>query len=881
MKIIKRIFWVVILLIGVIVTLVFFYKERLIKDFVANYNKNLNVVIAYNDVDLSLFKRFPHANITISDLRIVNKEPLKNDTMFYAKKVYLAMNIEELFKKSNEKITIKDIQIDRAKLNLWVDKNGLSNYDIHTINTSKNKLENESKNNNFKFNINEYELINSDITYNNKQSEILIDLKNVNHKGSGDFSASKMDLKTKTTAKEFTVKAGKVAYLNKTKIDLDAVLGIDFNELKFTLKDNKIKLNDLNLVFDGFIDINDTNQEYDITFHSPKANFKSVLSLVPSAYSSSFNGVTASGIADVRGEVNGFNSATAFPKYNIHIKTDNASFKYPDLPKVVKNISFDGAIVNTTEKNNVFLDVKKLKFTIDKDTFETKGKITNLVNNPTIDAVFKGTLNLENLTQAYPIKLDKKLTGILKADFATRTNKQAIEKNKFEEIKANGTASLEQFSYNGKDVANPIYIKNASIKFNERNILLTDFDAKTGKSDLKATGEIDNMYAFLFDDKNLKGNFKVTSNNFIVSDFLVDENKTTPSKTKKTQEIEALKIPKFLDVVSQMTAKKVIYDNLVLENVSGTMKLKDQKAILTNTKAKMLGGKIAFNGNIDTKNTPSHFDLNLKVEEFDIANSFQTLETFQKLVPIAKTLKGKYNTSFNIKGNLNNDFSPNIASVSGDAIAQLLVNNLNNTSLPLLNELTSSLKFIDLKDVNLSKLKTAITFKNGNVVVKPFDLKYKDMVLRISGSHGFDKSLKYNLTMDVPAKYLGTEAVNLLSKLTNNNKDTIKIPLSTSINGTILKPQVQVNFKQAINKLAIKVVKYQKQELQNQVTGKVTDAIGDILSNNGIDSILPVSKDSTKNPVKDILNGGINDAINGIFGKKKKKKKKENQMQFE
>jgi len=893
MKIIKRILVILLLLVGVAFAFIYFYKDRFIKEFVKNYNKNLNVVIAYSDVDLTLFKRFPNANLTINNLSIVNKEPLENDTIFYAKNIYLAMNVEELFKKQNEKIAIKDIIIDNGKLNLLVDENGLTNYDIRNMNQdlSKKAAEESTEKNNFTFDVEKYELVNTDILYANKQSEILVDLRKVNHTGKGDFSASKMDLITETTSESFTIKAGNVAYLNKTKIDLDAVLAIDFDKLKFTLKENKAKLNDLDLVFNGFVAINENNQEFDISFHSPKANFKSVLSLVPSAYSSSFSGVAASGIADVKGKVSGFNSETEFPKYNIHIKTNNASFKYPDLPKAVKDISFDGAIINVTTKNDVFLDVKNLKFTIDKDTFEIKGKITNLTNNPTVDAAFKGTLNLENLTKAYPIKLEEKLTGILKADFTTLADKKSIEQNKFEKIKANGTASLEQFSYNGKDVANPIHIKNASIKFNTTSILLTAFKAKTGGSDISATGQIDNMFAFIFDDKNLKGNFKVVSNNFIVSDFLVEEKKAeTKDETSKTEEIEALKIPKFLDVKTQMTAKKVVYDDLVLENVSGTMRLKDQIATLTNTKANMLGGKIAFNGNIDTKKTPSYFDLDLAIKEFDIANSFNTLETFQKLVPIAKTLKGKYNTSFKIKGNLNNDFSPNISSLSGDAIAQLLVNNLNNTSLPLLNELTTSLKFIDLKDLDLTKLKTALTFKDGNVVVAPFDLKYKDMVLHVSGSHGFDKSLKYKLLIDVPAKYLGTEAVNLLSKLTNINKDTIKIPLSTMISGSVLKPQVQVNFKQALTQLAVKVVKYQKQELQNQVTNQVNDvvndAIGDILSNNGLDSILPTSSDTTKQNPVDILNGGvkegINDAINGIFGgKKKKKKKEENQMKFD
>ena len=987
MKIIKRILWVITLIVLTIIALTFFYKDTLVKRFVDNYNKNLNVTIAYKDVDLSIFKRFPHATINIKELSIINKDIATNDTLFTSETVSLAMNIEELFKKKDEKIILKEILIDNANLNLIVTKDGASNFDIHNLNETdkikdttntgfnidlkkyqitntnisyKNTLDDtyvnitelnhngsgdfstnttdfitkttlekmtatvgnlryelpsktnidanlgiNSKNSKitfnevnisnanlkitkdssiksstkvkpveaketdskFTFDLKKYAFINSAIRYESKNDKIIFDAIGLNHNGNGTFENNEMDLTTKTFAKSISIKVGDVTYLNKAKIDLDAVLGIDFDKLKFILKKNKGKVNDLDLVFDGFVDVNDFNQEMDIKFHSPKAQFKSILSLIPNAYSSNFNDVTANGIAAVNGRINGINSAKEFPKYNIHIKTTDASFKYPNLPKEVQNITFDGAIVSTSTNNDVFLDIKKSKFTIDKDTFEIIGKITKLITNPTVDASFKGTLNLDNLTKAYPIKLDNDLTGVLTANFTTKADQHSINTNQFNKIKTNGTASLKGFTYNGKDIAKPIHIKAASIKFKTNQILLTNFDAKTGESDIKATGKLNNLFAFLFNDKKLKGNFNVSANLFKVSDFLIDETKN--NSLSKTSDSKSLKIPAFLDVNTNLTAKKVIYDNLVLEDVSGNMKLKNQTAIISNSKAKMLDGNITFNGNIDTKKEPAIFDLDLNIDKFDIANSFKTLETFQKLVPIAKALKGKYNSSFKIKGFLNDDFIPNINSINGEAFAKLFVKEFDENATSLLNELTSKLKFIDLSKIDLSKLETILKFANGNVAVQPFDLKYKDITMHISGSHGFDKSLKYNLQMDVPAKHLGDKAVNLLSKLTNINKDTIKIPLTTFIGGTITKPNVNVDVKSALKILALKVIEYQKAELLNQVNETVNQTVDDILSNTGIDSIIPPGIDSIINP-KDIINGGVKDVLDDLLGGKKK-----------
>ncbi len=892
MKIIKRILLGLILLVGIGIVTLYFYKDTLIKRFVENYNKNYNITIAYNDTDLNLFKKFPNASVAINDLNIVND--ISKDTLFAAKKVFIAMNIEDLFKKADEKIVIKDLEIDNSTLNLIINKDGDASYNVKRTNSnvssdsSSNENEKNQTNDSFIIDVKKYKLINADILFNDKQSNLIIDIDGLNHTGKGDFSASKLDLDTDTKIDELSVGFDNIYYFNKAKIELDAILGIDLDNMKFTFKENKAKINDLSLKFDGFIAVNDTNQEYDITFNAPNANFKSVLSLIPNAYSKDFSGVSANGIANVNGLFKGILSDNKFPKYHVKIQTENASFKYPDLPKTVTNINFDGTI-SSTVNNDIALNIKALKFTIDKDTFETKGNITKLTTNPTVDASFKGTLDLENLKKAYPIALDQQLKGILKADITTQADQLAIDNNQFDKIKTNGTASLERFTYAGKDIANPIHIKNAAIKFNTNSILLSNFTAKTGSSDLNATGNLDNLFAFLFNDKKLQGNFNVTSDNFVVSDFLIDEKTTqttTNNKDKSTTNTtnEALKIPAFLDITTNFKAKNVVYDNLNLKNVTGTVKLKNQKAKLINTKAKMLDGDIILNGDIDTKTTPAVFDLDMNIDKFDIANSFNTLETFQKIVPVAKALRGKYNTTFKLKGNLDDELSPNLNSLSGNAFAQLLVNKIDNKAIPLLNSLSSSLNFIDFNKIDFSKLKAALSFNNGTVTVKPFDLKYKDMTMKISGSHGFDQSLKYSLKMDIPAKYLGTEAVNLLSKLTNINKDTITVPLSTVINGTILKPTVKVNFKQALTHLAVKVIEYQKQELTNQATEQVTDAVNEILENNGIkidstttntiNDILEstgIKTDSTSNASDELINQGVKEIFN-IFGNKKKKK---------
>ena len=116
----------------------------------------------------------------------------------------------------------------------------------------------------------------------------------LNHEGTGDFAASKLDLVTKSTAK-VSLDMDKFNYMKNVALTLDAVLGIDLEKSKYTFKENKAKINELPLEFDGFIQIVEAGQEYDLKFKTPTSSFKNFLGLIPAQYAASLDNVKTSG----------------------------------------------------------------------------------------------------------------------------------------------------------------------------------------------------------------------------------------------------------------------------------------------------------------------------------------------------------------------------------------------------------------------------------------------------------------------------------------------------------------------------------------------------------------------------------------------------------
>jgi hypothetical protein len=856
----------IFLLVSIIVLVVapFVFKDKIQTMALKTINQNVDAIVTFDKVDLSLLKSFPKASITINNLNIVNKVPFESDTLFYANNFTLIMNIKELFKAEGNPISIESFSGENAKVNIIFNKEGVGNYDIALKN---NKDTSTSKNTNFELNFKNYTIKNLQFTYLDKSSNTKVILDSIYHEGKGDFKNNLLDLDTKSAAKLSFVMDEK-SYLKNISLSLDAVLGLDLENFKYTFKKNKALINQLPLEFDGYIQLINETQKYDVSFKTASSTFKNFLGLIPETYSGNLNKVKTTGDFIIKGTVNGNLTNTTIPAFNLEIVSNNASFQYPNLPKSVKNIIIDTHIINKTGfTKDTYVDLNKLSFTIDDDIFNAKATIKNITENALVNAEMKGVINLENVSKAYPIKLENPLSGILKANVVTSFDMNAIEKSQYQNIKNSGNISLTNFNYEGPEMAKPFKIHDAEVAFNPSQISLNILNAETGSSDLEITGVLDNFYGFIFKNQVLKGNFNLNSNKFVVSDFMTTS--TEGSVNKKTS--EALKIPSFLNCSITANATTVVYDNLNLKAVSGNLVIKDESVLLNNLKMDVFDGKIALNGKVSTKGVTPKFEMDLGLDAVNIGESFSQLDMLKSIAPIANTILGKLNSSIKLSGDLTNEMTPNLKTISGELLGQLLSPKLKPANSKLLSALGSSINFIDLEKFKLDNLKMVLSFKDGQVEVKPFVIKNEDIAIEVGGTHGFDQSMNYTMNFNIPAKYLGTEVTSLLAKLSPSDASKIEnIPINANLTGSFTSPKISTNLKQTTTNLTNQLIKMQKEKLVNQGTGALIKVLENIKPK---DTTNKVAKDTTKiitekQQIKKAKDSLVKNVIKDLFKKK-------------
>jgi hypothetical protein len=459
--------------------------------------------------------------------------------------------------------------------------------------------------------------------------------------------------------------------------------------------------------------------------------------------------------------------------------------------------------------------------------------------------------------------MDKPLAGILKADVTTEFDMASVEKSQYQNIKNAGTMSLSGFKYTDENNKS-MNISTALVEFNPSKINLKQFNATTGKSDIAINGVLENFYGFMFKKQELRGNFNMSSNQLAVDDFMTQGEPATEKTAAKPT--EAMKIPAFLNCTLNAKANTVLYDNLKLKDVSGKLIIKDEKALLENFKTSIFGGTIGLTGAVSTKEKVPTFDMNLGFNQVDIAQTFTQLEMMKKIAPIAGIINGKLNSTIKLNGNLDaNELTPDLKSISGDLIGQLLSTTINSKNSTLLNSLGSNIKFIDMNKVNLNDIKAALTFDNGKVNVKPFDIKYQDIKITVGGTHGFDQTMNYNLKLDVPAKYLGSEANAFLAKMSPADQAKLQnIPINAMITGNFSNPKVSTDMKSAVSSLASQVANQQKEKLTQKGASALTDLIN---KNTKAKDTTQAAKTEKEQKTQETTKKAT-DLINGLFKKK-------------
>jgi len=491
------------------------------------------------------FRDFPNVSVGLENLKISGQKDFDKIDLISADRFDLALDFWSVWNGGNP-LKINGINIDKPVLNIYVLEDGRANYDI-------TKPSDDTESSDFLINLDQYSISDGAIHYEDRGLGFLMDMKGVDHTGSGDLTSTIYDLKTKTMAKELSASMDGISYLNKVKADLDAMINMDLDKLKFTLKDNDLKINALKLLAEGWVQLGDEDIDMDLKFKAPSTEFKEFLSLVPGAFTKGYESVKANGNFTFNSTVKGtFNSEKEkVPAFQVNLNLKNGDFKYPDLPTSVSGINAK-VNVNSPSSNldKMVIDIPNFKMKVGNNPIEGNFNLKTPQSDPKIDTKLKGKLDLAELAKAMPLEGVTKLTGLIDADVEVDASMSQLDKGRYEDVDAKGYFNIVNMEYRAEDTP-PVTIKKMNTTLSPKQLKLKEFDMKMGKSDVKGNGNIDNILAYFSDEKTMKGDLYLRSSNLDLNEWITEEEGTVeaPESSEKPFDRFDFKLDGQVDII--------------------------------------------------------------------------------------------------------------------------------------------------------------------------------------------------------------------------------------------------------------------------------------------------------------------------------------------
>nr|WP_319512409.1 AsmA family protein [uncultured Draconibacterium sp.] len=792
-RIIVIILIVIAVLLGAVLAIPVFFKQTIIDVAKSTLNKQVNAEVEFADLKLSLFKNFPKVTVDLQDLMIKGKGEFAQDTLLNVPRFAATMNMSSLFSSNR---SIEEVILENPSLNLVVAESGNVNWDVAPASgMAEKKSAAEADSEEFQLALENIEVNDARLIYNDKLAKMRADLEDINLDISGEMFGNTTQLNIGGVVRDLTYSMEGVTYVSNTSLDLKTLLDVDFESMLFTIMESELLVNRLPLELSGDFSVPSDTTFLNLQLNTKASDFENFLALVPKDYEEYLKDITTTGSATISGGVSGYYIDEDYPKVDFQVKVENGNFKYAEMPEQIQNISAEMLMGKPQGDLDLLkININEAHAEIRNNPVDLTFKISNPVSDPLFDGAFVGKVNLDHLKDALPID-SVNMSGIIDANLFVNGRYSDVEAEAYDKIKSDGVVLLNNFIYDSPELTQQVVIPSGKMDFSPASINLSDLNMRVGQSDFHLSGKIGNYLNYVLKDGVLNGTMQLNSNFVNLNELLSLQVAPTAENTTETASEEeavlAFDVPENIDFTFRSSIKRAVLNRIPITDIKGEVKAVDKKLILDGLDMNMLDGKMTMNGSYEntTQNQPL-FDFGFDIAGFDIPALYQTVAGFRKLIPGAGNSTGRLSTSLGLKGRLSPQLKLIPASANGTG--KFSTNNVEIKNSQLFNQLSGIIQKEKLRDVTIGDFTANLTVEDGGINLRPFTTKVIGQETTVSGTLNAQSLLDMRLDFNVEREMFGPDIQKILKVLPGNEKITM-LPAGVLIKGPVGEPKVNLD----------------------------------------------------------------------------------------
>ena len=762
-----------LLVIGVLlVPLVF--RDQIVERVRAEINERLDANLSFAEVDVSLLSTFPTLTAEITELSISGKGGFEGITLLSADSIGAGLDLLALiFERS---IRVESITVERPVAHIVIDEEGKANYDV----VRKGSPGGGEPGEELAFEIKRYRISEGTLTYD--EPGVHVTVRGLEHDGRASIAGSIQALSSETNIDALSASLGGITYLKdaRTSISVDATLDSDKEQL--ILDAVRLAIHELALEGGGEIKWAGDGPDLDLEVASKKGlPIKALISAIPNAYSRDFAGLKASGAFSVAASIKGQLGPEDddIPPFSATIDVGNGAFKYPDLPLGISDLHLDAKVKHPGGNlDRMRVDAPRYSVAAGKSHARGRLSVARPLSRPQVDLSLDGRFDVEEISKAYPIPDVQALQGLIVAAIELASKGEQIEK-------LVGTVTVTDLRYQAVGAA-PVRIRKGRIDLSPESTRVQELEAQVGESDVSVNALVSPIISLWTGDQILTASAWLKSKRLRVEDFVSTQEEAPPGQEAP------LVFPENLDANLAFDVEKLTYGDLVLERFKGNGRLRSRKLTFEGVRAEALGGSMKLDGQVTTPLVgPAIFDISYGVDRARFADAFEALPSMRAYAPIARYLDGRFSTDLRARGTLDERLSPTLDSIDASGLAAALQTKLASDFKPLaaLNQEISVIP----KPLDIQEARARFKIEDGTMKLSPTTVNARGIALEVSGSHGLDQDMKYQVASEVPIDKLSSKLAKEARAVGLDLSKVRTVGVRANLTGTITEPKVSVD----------------------------------------------------------------------------------------
>ena len=726
------------------------HKTEIIGKINTQISDNILGEVKIGDIGYKFLIGFPNFTLVLKDVELKDSLiAIHKRTLLKAGEIEVRLNVLKLLKKE---VDVPKIIIIDAKIDLFKDKNGVSNSTIFKPKKNKTKSKTTTS-------IDEFVLKNVNFTSENQKGNKLFNFEIKSLKSKIDYSEDgwKTDIILKTYAKSLAFNTQKGSFVKDKEIDGDLLVKYSKTQNNISVETKDLEIGKDLFNISAHFNIDKGSSPFDIDIRT-QIKWSNAYNLLSNNISSKLNKFDLKVPLQASCFIKGDMSVKGDPEIVVTavIKKDELTTSYG----VVKNCSFNGRFTNNYKNGqgindaNSAIIITNFKGDYKEIPLDIPTSIINNLEKPVATGKFNSEYDVPKLGNFINKEFMVFYAGKAKVDLDFKVDIVDLKLNK---PKFTGAITIKNASFLLKSKNVNFKKTDIELSFTEQALLIKKIKFQNKVSTVLMEGRVDNFLNLYYDaPEKMNVIWKIYSPYLDVKQIVsvlthhYHPGDSKPKSTNKSSN-QLQEVLRKAQVSIDIKVDKLTYRKMVAKDFKVSVIMAKKGLFVKNVTIQgSTGSKLFINAQVIPRGKLLFFKSNIKINDGNIARFLGSFNNFGVKSFSPNDIKGTLSLKTSLSGILNEERELNTNSIAGDVAFNIKKGSLSNFA-PIIKIGKIAFPNRDVQHITFSDLASNATIKGNLINVK--ELKVTSNVLNIDakGAYSFS-NIGTNLAVKIPLR---------------------------------------------------------------------------------------------------------------------------------